>query len=238
MCYHLEMKLDEKRIIITGASDGIGRSIALKLASHKATMVLLGRDIQKLKAVQIECEKEGVSVEIYAFDLNDSKARDKTVEIITASGSVDILINNAGIWHNSAPLETLDQTIIETVIATNLTSQMLLTGSLIGAMKDHETAIINIVSSAGMQGRAGRTAYAASKYGMRGFTEALRDETRDSLLRIGAVFQSGTNTQMFTKAGEKMNLQKYTEPDDLADVVVFMLTRPPKLWLNEVHVSY
>ena len=91
---------------------------------------------------------------------------------------------------------------------------------------------------AGLQGRAGRTAYAASKYGMRGFTEALRDETKTDNIRIGAVFQSGTNTQMFAKAGEEMPTDKYSEPGDLADIVVFMLTRPPKIWINELHVVY
>lgn len=105
-------------------------------------------------------------------------------------------------------------------------------------MKDRESAIINIISRAGMEGKSGRTAYAASKYGLRGFTDALRDETYGDPIRIGAVFQAGTNTEMFQKAGEEMPTDKYSEPEDLADVIIFMLTRPAKIWLNEVHVTY
>lgn len=232
------MKITNKRILITGASDGIDRSIALKLATQNTTLVLLGRDTEKLKSVQSECTYAGSKAEIHAFDMNDPEARDTEIEKIKAVGTIDILINNAGIWHKSTPLEDLSPAVIEQIITTNLTSQILLTSSLVGDMKEREAAIINIVSSAGMQGRAGRTAYAASKYGMRGFTEALRDETRDSLLRIGAVFQSGTNTQMFAKADEEMELDKYSKPEDLANVIVFMLTRPPKLWMNEVHITY
>lgn len=238
MCYDAKMILANKTILISGASDGIGRSIAMKLAQHNVKLVLLGRDTQKLSGVKSLCESAGSSVRTYDFDITDATARIDAVDAIRQSGDVDILINNAGVWHKSTPLESLDTETIETVINTNLTAQILLTSSLIGDMKNRETAVLNIVSSAGMQGRAGRTAYAASKYGMRGFTEALRDETRDDPIRIGAVFQSGTNTQMFAKAEEEMPVGKYSEPDDLADVVLFMLTRPPKLWLNEVHVAY
>lgn len=227
-----------KTILITGASDGIGKSIAKKLSEQKQNLVLFGRDETKLQKVKAMCEANGSSVETYAFDLTDDVARDNAVNEVLKSHQIDALINNAGIWHNSMKLTELPSEKIQEVITTNLTAQMLLTKGFIGSMQDRETAIINIISSAGLQGKAGRTAYAASKYGMRGFTEALRDETYGDPIRIGAVFQSGTNTQMFAKAGEKMKLEKYTNPDDLADVVVFMITRPPKIWLNEVVVTY
>jgi len=227
-----------KTILITGASDGIGKSIAIKLAEQKETLILFGRDKDKLQTVKVACEASGSKVETYAFDLTDNKQRDEVVSGIVQSHQIDVLINNAGIWHNSTKLGELPEETIQQVITTNLTSQMLLTKGLIESMRSRETAIINIISSAGLQARAGRTAYAASKFGMRGFTEALREETKDDPIRIGAVFQSGTNTQMFAKAGESMPLEKYTDPEDLADVIVFMLTRPPKLWLNEVRVVY
>lgn len=238
ICYTTVMKSTHNTILITGASDGIGRSIALAAAQYSSDLILMGRDKTKLNDVKELCEQRGSNATVYAFDITDSTARDAAIADIRKSSRLDALINNAGVWHKSTPLGTLDRATIEAVITTNLTSQMLLTQGLIDDMKDRETAVINIISSAGMQGRAGRTAYAASKYGMRGFTEALRDETKDNPIRIGAVFQSGTNTQMFAKADETMPLEKYSEPDDLAEVVLFMLTRPPKIWLNEVHVTY
>lgn len=227
-----------KTIIITGSSDGIGKSIAKKLSEQKHNLILFGRDEPKLQEVKTMCEANGSSVETYAFDLTDQATRAKVISEILKSHQIDVLINNAGIWHNSLNLSELPAEKIQEVINTNLTAQMLLTKDVIESMRNRETAIINIISSAGLNGKAGRTAYAASKFGMRGFTEALRDETYGDPIRIGAVFQAGTNTQMFAKAGETMPVEKYTNPDDLADVVVFMLSRPPKIWLNEVRVVY
>lgn len=232
------MNIINKTILISGASDGIGRSVALSLAKHSVTLILLGRNQAKLDEVKQQCETLGSSVRTYAFDLTDTAALDAAAQTIKTEGAPDIIINNAGVWHNATPLGQLEPATIETVIATNLTAQMLLTRHFITDMKQRETAIINVISSAGMQGKAGRTAYAASKFGMRGFTEALRDETYGDPIRIGAIFQGGTNTQMFAKADETMPTEKYTNPDDLADVVVFMLTRPAKLWLNEVQITY
>lgn len=227
-----------KTIIITGSSDGIGKSIAKKLSEQKHNLILFGRDEPKLQEVKTMCEANGSRVETYAFDLTDQATRAKVISEILKSHQIDVLINNAGIWHNSLNLSELPAEKIQEVINTNLTAQMLLTKDVIESMRNRETAIINIISSAGLNGKAGRTAYAASKFGMRGFTEALRDETYGDPIRIGAVFQAGTNTQMFAKAGETMPVEKYTNPDDLADVVVFMLSRPPKIWLNEVRVVY
>lgn len=232
------MNIANKTILITGASDGIGKSIALKLAAQQAQLVLLGRDHAKLDAVRQQCQAAQAQATTYAFDLTDDQTRQDTLANILDTHQIDVLINNAGIWHKSTSLAELSAGTIQSVITTNLTAQMLLTKDVISTMFGRESAIINIISSAGLQGRAGRTAYAASKYGMRGFTEALREETKDSTIRVGAVFQAGTNTQMFAKTGEDMPLQNYSDPDDLADVVTFMLTRPPKLWLNEVRVAY
>lgn len=232
------MNIANKTILISGASDGIGRSIALCLSKHNVNLLLLGRDEAKLEEVKNQCEANGSRAKTYAFDLTDNPTLDATAQSIKAAGQVDVIINNAGVWHKSTPLGQLEARTIESVISTNLTAQMLLTRHFIDDMIDRDTAIINIVSSAGMQGKAGRTAYAASKFGVRGFTEALRDETYSNPIRIGAIFQGGTNTQMFAKADEVMQIEKYTNPDDLAEVVLFMLTRPAKLWLNDVQITY
>lgn len=232
------MNIANKTILISGASDGIGRSIALSLSRHTVNLVLLGRDQSKLDDVKSRCEVNGSSASTYAFDITDKVSLSTVVESIKKENSVDIIINNAGVWHKSTLLGQLEPDTIETVINTNLIAQMLLTRHFIEGMLERETAILNVISSAGMQGKAGRTAYAASKFGMRGFTEALRDETYANPIRIGAIFQGGTSTQMFAKADEAMPTEKYTNPDDLAEVVLFMLTRPAKLWLNEVQITY
>ena len=79
--------------------------------------------------------------------------------------------------------------------------------------------------------------HSATKYGVRGFTEVLKEDELESGVRVAAIYQSGTNTGMFAKANEDVPNHIFTEPNDLADVVVFMLSRPAKIWLLEVRIE-
>jgi NADP-dependent 3-hydroxy acid dehydrogenase YdfG len=219
-------------ILITGASDGIGKSLAIKLSKEGYNVILCGRDGNKLKEVANMCDTE---VRVLAFDINDARQRNEAVASID---DLDILINNAGIWHKVGNLETLDDETVMQVINTNLTSQILLTKALLPLIKDKTgSSIINIISKSGVTAQDGQSVYTASKWGMRGFTDVLRNDTRGNAVRIGAVYQSGTNTSMFKKAGDSFPVDTFTEPDDLADVVAFMLSRPKKLWINEVRIE-
>lgn len=228
-----------KTILITGASDGIGKSIAIKLSEQKDNLILFGRDEAKLEAVKNACEAKGAKVEVYAFDLTDNDKRRSVVDEIMNKQAVDVLINNAGIWHKVGDITTLSEEKVTEIINTNLTSQILLTKQLLDQMRDRSgTAIVNIVSKSGLVAQAGQSAYTASKYGIKGFTDVLREDTKEEPVRVAGVYQAGTNTGLFAKAGDDFPVEKFTNPDDLADVVVFMLTRPSKIWLNEVHVVY
>ncbi len=221
-----------RKVLITGASDGIGKSIALKLSSDGYELILCGRDEQKLNAVSRECDN---GAQILAFDLNDVDARNKALAQVK---NVDILINNAGVWHKRGNLESIDDEIITNVINTNLTSQILLTKTLLSSIKNRkDSAIINVISKSGVTAQAGQTVYAASKWGMKGFTDVLREDTSKNKVRIGAIYQSGTRINLFKKAGEKFPVSRFTEPKDLADVVAYMLSRPKKLWINEIHIE-
>ncbi len=221
-----------KKVLISGASDGIGRSIAIRLAKDNYSLIICGRDESRLNEVASEC---GNNAHVLAFDINDGKARKTAIDAVEG---VDILINNAGVWHKVGDLETLSDEKIVEVINTNLTSQIMLTKQLLPKMKDREdSAVINVISKSGIKAQQGQTVYTASKYGMRGFTDVLREDTNGNALRVGAVYQSGTNTKMFEKAGEDFPVETFTEPDDLADVIAFMLSRPKKLWINEVSVD-
>lgn len=228
-----------KTILITGASDGIGKSIALKLSQQHGHLILFGRDEDKLQAVRTACEANGAKATVYAFDLTDNKKRQSVVADIVDKQNVDVLINNAGIWHKVGDITSLSEEKIQEVINLNLTAHILLTRQLLDHMRSRSgTAIINVISRSGLVVQKGQTAYTASKYGLKGFTDVLREDTKEEPIRIGAIYQSGTKTGMFAKAGDDFPVEKFTNPDDLADVVVFMLTRPEKIWLNEVQVVY
>ncbi len=236
------MKLKDAVVILTGASDGIGKSIALKLAREGCQLALIGRDANKLAAVLSEVQSLSHAHAItYSCDITDFTQLEKTVEQIKLDfpQGPNILINNAGIWHKKMDLDALDPLLIEHVIQTNLTSHIQLTRLILpGLRKAQYAALINVISRSGVTAQDGQSVYSASKWGMKGFTDVLRVDLKNTKIRIGAVYQGGTHTNLFEKAGETFSTDAFTEPDDLADVIVFMLSRPPKIWLPEVHVQY
>ncbi len=234
------MELRGKTAVVTGGSDGIGHHICLKLAEAGCTLAVLGRDRARLDAVVVEVVALGAKDSHgYACDMRDAEQIAATVSAIAADiGPVDIVINNAGIWHKTGPLDTIQSQMIEDTVATNLTGAIHLTRAFLPGLRSRpEAVILNVVSKSGVLAEAGQSVYAATKHGMRGFTDVLKIDEADNGVRVAGLYQSGTNTGMFAKAGEAVPNHIFTEPDDLADVVVFMLSRPAKLWMHDVRVE-
>ncbi len=230
------MKLSNKTVLITGASDGIGKSMALALSAVGARVILLARSKEKLQAVANACVGE---TQIISCDISNRERLEQSIQELLAETEIDVLINNAGIWQQAGDITTVDTEEIERLISVNMTSHIVLTKHLLPSMRERQTAIINVISKAGVVAQKGFSAYSASKYGMRGFTDVLREDTKDEPIRIAAVYQAGTNTAMFEKSGQQgVPVENFTEPKDLAEVVVFMLSQPEKIWLKEVHVEF
>jgi len=234
------MNLTGKRVIVTGGSDGIGRHICLKLADQGCAIAIVGRNQARLDAVVAECEARGAAeARAYAADLTDAAAIEQAAAaMLDDFGGMDILINNAGIWHKAGPLDSIDADMLVATVQTNLTALMQLTRHVLPVLRQQEeAAILNVASKSGVVAQAGQSVYSATKYGVRGFTDVLKVDEAETGVRVAGLYQSGTNTGMFAKADEDVPNHIFTEPDDLADVVVFMLSRPPKLWMHEVRVE-
>ncbi|WP_271880954.1 SDR family NAD(P)-dependent oxidoreductase [Phaeobacter italicus] len=234
------MNLTGKRVIVTGGSDGIGRHICLKLADQGCAIAIVGRNQARLDAVVAECKARGaVEARAYAADLTDAAAIEQAAAaMLDDFGGMDILINNAGIWHKAGPLDSIDADMLVATVQTNLTALMQLTRHVLPVLRQQEeAAILNVASKSGVVAQAGQSVYSATKYGVRGFTDVLKVDEAETGVRVAGLYQSGTNTGMFAKADEDVPNHIFTEPDDLADVVVFMLSRPPKLWMHEVRVE-
>ncbi len=235
------MNLKNKVIVITGASDGIGRQIALRLAKENVKLALIARDKEKLRDVSKEAKKlVAENVKTYSCDICETSKLEKTIKtIISDFGSVDILINNAGIWQKLMPVDELTEEVVDNVIKTNLLGLIHTTRLLLPALREREeAAIINIVSKSGVVAQKGQAVYTASKYGVKGFTEVLKEDLKGSKIRVAGIYQSGTNTKMFEKAGEDFSADKFTDPADLADVIAYILSRPEKIWIHDVCVEY
>ncbi len=235
------MNLKDKVVVITGASDGIGKQVALKLAAENVSLALIARNIERLEEVKSKCLELGSpKVEVYVCDIS---ASDQIIEnvskIISDFGSVDILLNIAGIWQKLNLLENIDSQDIDDVIDINLKGLIKVTKALLPYLKkETESAIINVSSRSGIVANSNQSVYSASKWGVTGFTEVLKVDLKGTNIRVAEVHQGKTQTEIFSKTSDSVDISKGTKPEDLADVIVFMLSRPPQIWLHDVRVEY
>ncbi|WP_390910685.1 SDR family NAD(P)-dependent oxidoreductase [Pseudosulfitobacter sp. SM2401] len=234
------MELKNKVVVVTGGSDGIGRHICLKLGAAGAQVAFLGRNAERLATVEAEALAAGApkAAGLLCDMQNIAQITATVARIIADFGGIDILINNAGIWHKAGPLDTIAPDMLEATVQTNLTGLMQITQAALPAIREAEQgAVLNVVSKSGVVAQTGQSVYSATKYGVRGFTDVLKEDEIGNGVRVAGLYQSGTNTGMFAKADEDVPNHIFTEPDDLADVVVFMLSRPPKLWIHDIRIE-
>lgn len=235
------MTLQNKVAIVTGASDGLGKQIALKLAKEGVSLALIARDKKKLEGVINKIAKlKSPKAFFYQCDVKHLDQIKSTVEkIILDFGKVDILINCAGIWQKKDVLENIGEEVIDDVIQTNLTGLIQFTKVVLPHLeKQKESAIINISSRSGVTAQVNESVYTASKWGVTGFTEVLKVELKGTGVRVAGIYQGGVNTEMFRKTGEDFHQDHFIKPEDLAEVIVFMLSQPPQIWLHDVRVEY
>ncbi|GAB4140452.1 MAG: SDR family oxidoreductase [Patescibacteria group bacterium] len=234
------MKLNGKVAIVTGGSDGIGKEIAIKFAENGVNVAIVGRNFVRLEEVKKICLLKNVSAEIFPCDIqNQNEIKFAVENILKFFGKIDILINNAGIWQKLSKLDEISDEKISEIINTNLTGTINFTKfSLPFLQKDEETAIINVVSRSGVLAQNNQSVYSASKFGIKGFTDVLKVDYKGTNLRIAGIYQGKTETKIFEKVSEKIDTSNATNPKDLAEVVVFMLSRPAKIWIHEIHIEY
>ncbi len=232
-----------KIYLITGASDGLGKEIALLLAEQEANLILLSRNKTELEEVSKEAMKLGSkNVNTIKCDLRNRENIKKAFEYIFKEyKSIDGLINNAGIWQKTNKIEDINDEEIDSVIDTNLRGLILVTKYCLPLIKSSNNGcIINISSRSGYFAQAGQTVYSSTKFGVRGFTQVLREDLLDTSVRVAGVYQGGTNTEMFTKAGQEIpkdKLDSFIPKKELAKVIVFMLNRPNSIWIPEIRVE-
>jgi NADP-dependent 3-hydroxy acid dehydrogenase YdfG len=238
------MDLKNKTVVVTGASDGIGKHVALKLAEQGVSLALVARNEERLSEVKSKCLELGSpKVETYVCDISQKEnVRETVARIISDFKAVDVLLNIAGVWQKLNPLENITDEEIESVLDINLKGLIFITRALMPSLKkDTESIIINVSSRSGVVAVAGESVYSASKWGVTGFTEVLKADFKGTKIRVAGVYQGGTNTKLFDKAGDiktDEKLKSFIQPEDLADVIVFMLSRPPQIWLHDVRVEY
>lgn len=227
--------LRNKKAIITGGSRGLGKATALVFAKEGIDVAITGRNENVLKETVTELEKFGVNAFYAAFDVGNYEEVKRHIELIVEKlGAVDILVNNAGI----AAVGSLREMEVDTwsgIIQTNLMGMYYVTKEVLPhLLLKKEGDIINISSTAGLNGNANISAYCASKFGVIGMSESLMKEVRKDNIRVNTLTPSTIETDMTIDLGiaDKNSQATVLQPEDFAELILAGLKLPRRALLK------
>jgi NADP-dependent 3-hydroxy acid dehydrogenase YdfG len=237
--------MENKVVLITGASSGIGEATSLRLANAGAKLVLVARRKDRLDKIVADIKKEGGEAHAIKADVTDkSKSAAIIKEAVNKYGDLDILINNAGIMLNGpakdTPLEDW-----ETMIHLNLLGLLYMTHATLPIFRKNDKGhIVNISSVAGRTTRAGSAVYNATKWGVNAFTDALRQEIagdklhiRTTLIEPGAVdteLQSHLRPEVVKQWKKSFGDIELLHAEDIAEGIFYALSQPERVNVNEI----
>jgi len=225
------MSLTGRVALVTGASQGIGRTCALRLAKEGAVVAVAARTQDKLNELVSEITASGGKAAAFALDVGDEEQIKSTVKAVIAQfGKIDILVNNAGITRDQLVMR-MKRADWDAVLQTNLTSAYLCIQQVIGSMlKQRWGRIINITSVFGQMGQAGQANYSASKAGLIGLTMSIAREVGSRSITCNAVAPGFIETPMTAVLSDELKqtavkqipLGRVGSPEDVAAAVAFL----------------
>jgi len=220
--------------VITGAGRGIGAAIAAELAGLGALTVLCGRTSAPLKTTAAAIAKSGGKARAVECDVTDLRSVESVAALVQRDfGRADILVNNAGVGSFQAPLHQMSPDSWEQVLNTNLRGVYYCIRSfvpmMIGARSGH---IVNISSLAGKNALPNGAAYASSKWGLNGLSYSVAEELRGYNIRVSVICPGSVHTELSPHQGK--DPKKMLRPEDVAHVVVMLVTQEPQSFVSEV----
>jgi NAD(P)-dependent dehydrogenase (short-subunit alcohol dehydrogenase family) len=228
-------QLSGKNILITGASQGLGREMALRFAREDAAgLSLVARHADKLNAVRDEVRQVVPKIDAVTIEADVSKPRD--IERIVATtlaqfkGQLDVLVNNASTIGPSPMPFLLDYPVedFREVLDTNLIGPFLLIKNALPAMIERGGSIINVTSDAGHVGYPGWGAYGISKFGLEGMSQTWASELEETGVRVNWVDPGSMDTAMHRAAEPEEDPSEWANPADVTDVFVFLASDESK----------
>lgn len=221
--------LRDRVVLITGASDGIGRALALEAAGHGAQVILHGRNVEKLEAVYDEIEAlDGAprpSIAVMDLAIADSQAYQSLAENLASEfGRLDGLVLNAGILGDRFSIEQYDAAQWQQVMHVNVTSAFVLVQVCLPLLQQaDDPSVIFTSSGVGRQGKAFWGAYAVSKFATEGLSQVLADEHRHTALRVNCINPGATRTDMRLAAYPAEDREALKRPAEILAAYVYLL---------------
>ena len=221
-----------KTIVITGGSDGLGKTLT-ETFSKENNVIILATNEEKMKLV---AEENNCSYKV--CDVSDYEIVEKAIsEIIEEYNKIDVLINNAGLWIQEE-LDKNDSDRIKSVIEVNLLGTINVSKAVIPSMKENRDGlIININSQAGINHKAERVVYNASKWGVTGFSKSLQDEVAKYGIRVTDVMPGMMKTEMFSKMNIEKNMANGLDTKEVARLIQFIIDTPSDVMIPEVGIK-
>ncbi|GLZ06180.1 oxidoreductase [Actinomadura sp. NBRC 104412] len=230
----------DRVVLVTGAAQGIGESVAVRLASEGARVALLDLPGSPVSDVAARIDAAGERARPYELDVTDTAALNTCVAKVAEDwGRIDGLVNNAGINGPSAPVEEYPEDEFDRVVAVNLKAVWLGTKAVFPHLKRVGGAIVNLASTAGTAGYPGRAPYSAAKHAVIGLTKATAVEGAPFGVRVNCVCPSGVETPMMLDAERAAGgdaarareaflaskpLGRYARPEEIAALIAFLLS--------------
>jgi uncharacterized protein len=230
------MKLANKTALVTGGNSGLGFEITKELIKAKCNVIILGKDSAKVEKTKTDVNSNLVTTLV--CDLRNQSQIAKTIQDIK---NIDILINCAGVIAYS-PLPEHGAGNIKNIVETNLLGTIFTTQAVLPTMIARNTGIIlNVSSTTGLPtgGHPNESVYAASKFGVSGFTDSLKkdiDEQKANIKVLG-LYPGGMNTKLFSKSGLNKDTSEFMDPSEIAQIVIFMLERPDSIKMDHVVIN-
>ena len=226
-----------KVAVITGGSRGIGLATAKVFAEAGFAVVVTSRDEKRMNRALAALKGSAGAVEGLVCDVAIPGSVEKLFrEIKQQHGSIDVLVNNAGVAHELLPVEKLPFEKWKEVIDTNLTGTFLVTQAALPLMKWGGT-IVNNLSVAAVQPFEGMSAYNASKFGALGFTKALREELRKQGIRVLALMPGATDTDIWQQFWPDAPRAKMVSPETVAQAVLHAVSAPSEATIEEIRIG-
>lgn len=228
------MDITNKVVVITGASKGLGRELAIQLARENVKLALIARSEKELKELKTE------NTDYYLCDVTDERqVLDTFKRIHDKYDHIDILVNNAGIWHEGK-LEDHTSEVTQKLFDVIVLGTISCTKAVLPYMKAQKSGqILNVISVGGLEtpGSYGPySVYTAAKFAVTGFTKSMVEELKESGIKVMGFYPGGMNTELFRSAGLDYsdNEDWMMDKKDIAEIIMFILKRPADVLMDQV----
>ncbi|WP_066305339.1 SDR family oxidoreductase [Bacillus sp. FJAT-29814] len=210
-------------LIVTGGGSGLGKELALLFSQKGFHILLAGRTVEKLTGVKHEIEASGGSADTLQLDVSNGEEVSRVIGNAGKKYDIHGVVNNAGVGH-FGPFVEISEKQINEMLDTNVIGTILVTKTVLPLLVDKgEGRVMNIISTAGLRGKVNEAVYCASKFAVRGFTEALQKEYEGSNIKFNAVYMGGMNTPFWDAGDYVKDPSRLPSAKSVAEVIMVQI---------------